>query len=74
LQQKQQNPKCLGLDRYYLACLDETELPPLSDLYIRETRDRFLSAQHNATCNFLRPTFREPLSAFRKGPLLLAEV
>jgi hypothetical protein len=47
---------------------------PLSNLYIRETRDRFLSAQHSATCNFLRLTFRELLSASRKGPFLLAEV
>jgi hypothetical protein len=47
---------------------------PLSNLYTRETRDRFRSARHNVACNFLRPTFREPLSAFRKGPLLLAEV
>ena len=45
-----------------------------SNLYIGETRDRFLSAQHSATCNFLRLTFREQFSASRKGPILLAEV
>ena len=47
---------------------------PFSNLYIGETRDRFLNAQHSATCNFLRLTFRKLLSASRKGRFLLAEV
>lgn len=46
----------------------------LSNIYNRETRDRFLSAQHNATSNSLKLTFRVLSSASRKGRFLLAKV
>jgi hypothetical protein len=39
---------------------------PLSNLYNRETRGRFLSSQRNATGNLLKLTFRELLSTSRK--------
>jgi hypothetical protein len=39
----------------------------LSNLYIRETKDGFLSAQHSATGNFPRLTFRALFSSSREG-------
>jgi hypothetical protein len=69
VQQEQEDPEGLRLDRDYLTRLDEAEFP-LSNLYVSETKDGFQGAHHRATSSLPRLTFGELSSSSEQDPFV----